>query len=90
VIDDVPESSTHRRGAFNPLVPPPSPPMPLVSLEQLLASQNAIMQRLAAIDERRVGQTQQHQQPQESSYFDFLAMQPPLFAEMTDLLEANH
>jgi hypothetical protein len=48
------------------------------------------MQRLAAIDERQVGQTQQHQQPQESSDFHFLAMQPPLFAETTDLLEDNH
>jgi hypothetical protein len=39
---------------FNPLSRgiPPSPPMPLVSLEQLLASQNDIMQRLAEIDER--------------------------------------
>jgi hypothetical protein len=53
--------------------------MPPVSLEQLLASQNAIMQRLAAIDE-----------PQESSYFDFLVTQPPLFTETTDPLEANH
>jgi hypothetical protein len=90
VIDDVPESSTHRRGAFRPPVPPPSPPIPLVSLEQLLASQNAMMQRLVAIDERQVGQTQQHQQPQESYYFDFLATQPSLFTEMIDPLEANH
>jgi hypothetical protein len=59
-FDDVPESST-RCGAFHPPVPSPSPPIPPMSLEQLLASQNAIMQRLAAIDERQVGQTQQHQ-----------------------------
>jgi hypothetical protein len=90
MIDDVPESSTCRHGTSRPPVPPPSPPMPLVSIEQLLASQNAIMQRLAAIDERQAGQTQQHQQPQESSYFDFLAMQPSLFTETTDSLEANH
>jgi hypothetical protein len=64
--------------------------MPPVSLEQLLASQNAIIQSLAAMDECQAGQTQQHQQPQESSYFDFLATQPPLFAEKTDPLEANH
>jgi hypothetical protein len=52
VFDDVPESSTRRRGAFRAPVPPPSPPMPPVSLEQLLALQNAIMQRLSDIDER--------------------------------------
>jgi hypothetical protein len=43
MIDDVPKSSTRRRGVFRPPVPPPSPLMPPVSLEQLLASQNAIM-----------------------------------------------
>jgi hypothetical protein len=90
VYDDVPESSTRYRGAFRPLVPPPSPPMPLVGLEQLLAPLNAIVQKLAAIDERQAGQSQSHQQPQESSYFDFLATQPLKFAEATDPLEANH
>jgi hypothetical protein len=49
VYDDVLESSTRRHGAFGPFVPPPSPPIPPVSPEQLLASQNAIMQRLAGI-----------------------------------------
>jgi hypothetical protein len=29
-------------------------------------------------------------QPQDSSYLDFLATQPPVFTEMTDPLEANH
>jgi hypothetical protein len=37
-----------------------------------------------------VGQSQQHHQPQESSYFDFLATQPPEFIETTDPLDANH
>jgi hypothetical protein len=90
VCDDIPEFSTRHRGTFLPPVPPPSPPMPLVSLEQLLASHNAIMQRLAAIDKRQAGQTQQHQQPQESSYFNFLGTQPPLFTKTIDPLEANH
>jgi hypothetical protein len=75
-------------GAFHPPEPPPSPPVPPASLEQLLALLNAIVQRLIVIDERQVGQSQ-HQQPQES-HFDFLATQPPKFAEMTDPLEANH
>jgi hypothetical protein len=47
------------------------------------------MQRLAEIDERQAGQSQQHQEPQESSYLNFLATQPPEFTETTDPLEAN-
>jgi hypothetical protein len=89
VYDDVPESSTRHRGAFRPPVPPPSPLMPLASLEQLLAPLNVIVQSLVAIDERQAGQSR-HQQPQESSYFDFLATQPPKFTETTNPLEANH
>jgi hypothetical protein len=87
--DDVPELSTHHRGAFHPPVPPPSPLTPPVSLEQLLVPLNAIMQRLAVMDERQVGQSH-HQQPRESTYFDFLATQPPEFTETMDPLEANH
>jgi hypothetical protein len=49
VFDDVLESSTRRRGAFRPPVPSPSPLMPPVSLEQLLAPLNAIVQRLVEI-----------------------------------------
>jgi hypothetical protein len=60
------------------------------SLRQGLAPPNVIIQKLAAIDERQTGQSQPHQQPQESSYFDFLATQPPGYAEVTDPLEANH
>jgi hypothetical protein len=87
--DEVPESSNCRRGAFHPPEPPPSPPTPPPSIEQLLAPLNAIMQRLTTIDERQAGQSQQYQQLQES-YFDFLATQPPEFAETIDPLEANH
>jgi hypothetical protein len=90
MYDDVPESSTHHRGTFRPPVPPPSPPMPLVSLEQLLAPLNTIVQRLTTIDEYQVGCSKRHQQPLESSYHDFLATHPPEFSETTDLLEANH
>jgi hypothetical protein len=89
VYDDVPESSTHRRGAFHPLVPSPSPPMPPASLEKLLAPLNAIMQSLAAIDEHQAEQSQ-HQQSQESSYFDFLATQLLEFTKTIYLLQANH
>jgi hypothetical protein len=90
VYDDVPKSSTHHRGTFHPTVPLPSPSVQPVSLEQLLAPLNAIVQRLTAIDERQAVQSQHHQQPQESSYFDFLVTQPLEFAETTNPLEANH
>jgi hypothetical protein len=90
VLDDVPESSTHRHGTLRPPVPMPSPLTSPVSLEQLLASQNAIMQRLAEIGECQVGHSQHHQQPQNSSYLDILATHPPVFVETTDPLEANH
>jgi hypothetical protein len=88
--DDVPESSTSRHGAFRRPMPPPSPPMPPVSLEQLLTSLNAIMLRFVEIGECQAGRSQQQQQSQESSYFDFLATQPLEFTVMTDPLEANH
>jgi hypothetical protein len=78
MYDDAPESSTRRHGAFRPPVPPPSPPMPPVSLERQLASQNAIMERLAEIDERQLGRSQQCPQSQESFYLDFLCDIPPL------------
>jgi hypothetical protein len=61
-----------------------------VSLEQLLALLDAIMQRLTTINEHQVGQSQHHQQTQESSYLDFLATKPPKFIKTTDPLEANH
>jgi hypothetical protein len=73
MYDDVPESSTHHRGTFHSPVPPPSPLVPPVSLKQLLAPLNAIVQRLAAIDERQAVQSQPHLQHQVSSYFDFVA-----------------
>jgi hypothetical protein len=90
MYDDVPESSTRCHGTFSLPVPPPSPPTPPVSLEQLLAPLNAIMQRLAAIDEHQAGRLEQHQQPPESFHLDFLATHPLEFAETTDLLKANH
>jgi hypothetical protein len=89
VYDDVPESSTYHRGIFHAPVALPSPPTSPGSLEQLLAPLNAIVQRLATIDEHQAGQSQ-YQQPQNSSYLDFLAAQPPEFTKTTDPLEANH
>jgi hypothetical protein len=60
-ILDIPEGSVGRghdqvpRGSA-----PPPPPHPLVSLEQLLATQNDLMRRLVENDERRGAE---HQQP---------------------------
>jgi hypothetical protein len=90
VYDDVPEFSTRCHGTFHPPVPPSSPPTHPVSLEQLLAPLNAIVQKLAAIDERQAGQSQPYQPSQESSYFDFLATLPPEFTEAMDPLEASN
>jgi hypothetical protein len=70
-LTQVLESSNHHRGAFHPHVPSLSPLMPPASLKQLLTPLNAIVQKLTAIDEQQAGQSQHHQQPQESSYFNF-------------------
>jgi hypothetical protein len=70
---------------------PPPPPRPLVSLEQLLATQNDLMRRLVENDERHGAERQQHRhQERDSSYSDFLATHPPVFADATDPLEADN
>jgi hypothetical protein len=48
------------------------------------------MRRLVEHDERRGAEHQQPQhQERDSSYSDFLATQPPVFADATNPLEAN-
>jgi hypothetical protein len=67
-----------------------APPPPPVSLEQLLATQNELMRSLIQNDERRGTERQQpHHQERDSSYSDFLATHPPIFADATDPLEAD-
>jgi hypothetical protein len=67
-----------------------APPPPPVSLEQLLATQNDLMRRLIENDERRGAEHQQPQhQERDSSYSDFLATNPPVFADVTKPLEAD-
>jgi hypothetical protein len=83
---DSPEGSVKRgRGQVPRGSAPPPPPRPPVSLEQLLATQNDLMRRLIENDEHR---GVEHQQPQhqkrDSSYLDFLATHPPVFADATD------
>jgi hypothetical protein len=95
---DVPESSNAHAGAVtNELrnaargtLPPPLPPPPLVSLEQMLAMQNELMrvliENLVQCEVRLP-----HRQPGvEIFYTDFLTTHPPMFAEAVDPLEADN
>jgi hypothetical protein len=67
-----------------------APPPPPVSPEQLLATQNDLMRRLVENDERRGAEHQQpRHQERDSSYSDFLATHPSVFADATDPLEAD-
>jgi hypothetical protein len=68
-----------------------APPPPPVSLEQLLATQNELMRRLIENDEHRGTERQQpRHQERDSSYLDFLATHPPVFADAADPLEADN
>jgi hypothetical protein len=90
-ILDIPEGSIRRgRGQVPRGSAPPPPPRPPVSLEQLLATQNDLMRRLVENDERRGAELQQpRHQERDSSYSDFLATHPPVFADATNPLEAD-
>jgi hypothetical protein len=69
---------------------PPPPPHPPVSLEQLLATQNDLMRRVVENDECRGAECwQPRHQEWDSSYSDFLATHPPVFANATDPLEVD-
>jgi hypothetical protein len=66
-------------------------PPPHVSLEQLLATQNDLMRGLIENDERHGAERQQpRHQERDSSYSDFLATHPPVFADAIDPLEADN
>jgi hypothetical protein len=67
-----------------------APPPPPVSLEKLLAMQNDLMRRLVENDEHHGAKRQQpRHQERDSSYSDFLATHPPVFADAIDPLEAD-
>jgi hypothetical protein len=67
-----------------------APPPPPVSQEQLLATKNDLMRRLVENDERRGAEWQQpRHQERDSSYSDFLATHPLVFADAIDPLEAD-
>jgi hypothetical protein len=85
-ILDIPKGSVGRGQVPRGGAPPPPP----VSLEQLLATQNELMRRLIENDERCGTEHQQpRHQERDSSYLDFLATHPPVFADATDPLEAG-
>jgi hypothetical protein len=70
---------------------PTSTTPPPISLEQLLATQNDLMRRLVENDEHHGTECQQpRHQEGDSSYSDFLATHPPVFANSTDPLEADN
>jgi hypothetical protein len=82
-ILDIPEGSAGR-GRGN------APPCPPVSLEQLPAMQNDLMRRLVENDEHHGAERQQpRHQESDSSYLDFLATHPLVFADATNPLEAG-
>jgi hypothetical protein len=87
-ILDIPEGSVGR--GCGQVARGGAPPPPPVSLEQLLATQNDLMRRLMENDACRGTEHQQpHHQERDSSYLDFLATHPPVFADATDPLEAD-
>jgi hypothetical protein len=90
-ILDIPEGSVlHGRGQVPHGGAPPPPPHPPVSLKELLATHNYLM-RLVENNKRRGAEHQQPRyQERDSSYLDFLATHPPIFADATDPLEADN
>jgi hypothetical protein len=87
-ILDIPEGSIGRGCVQVPCggAPPPSP----VSLGQLLAMQNDLIRRLVENDEHHgVERQQPRHQGRDSSYLDFLATHPPVFADATNPLEVD-
>jgi hypothetical protein len=90
-ILNIPEGSVRRGCGHVPRggapCPPPRPP---VSLEQLLATQNDLMRRLVENDKCRGAEHHQpRHQERDSSYSNFLATHPTVFADATDPLEAD-
>jgi hypothetical protein len=90
-ILEIPEGSIgHGHGQVPHGGAPPPSPHPPIRLEQLLAMQNDLMRRLVENDKRRGAERQQAQhQERDSSYSDFLATHPPLFADTTGPLEVD-
>jgi hypothetical protein len=91
---DIPEGSAPRgRGRGQPPCgnAPLPPPHPLVSLEQLLATQNELMTLLIQNKTRCGAEHPQHPRHQDmnTSYLEFLVTHPPLFFGGKDPLEVD-
>jgi hypothetical protein len=69
---------------------PPAPPPPLVSLEQLLATQNELMRVLTKNLVQRELHLPHHQPGVEISYTNFLVMHPLKFAKATGPLGVDN
>jgi hypothetical protein len=84
LIINIQEGSVrHRCGQAPPARSP-------VSLEQLLATQNDLMRRLAENNERCGAECHQpRHQERDLSYSDFLATHSPVFADAINPLEAD-
>jgi hypothetical protein len=95
---DAPEPSNARAGeatnelhnAAHGIPPPPPPPPPPVSLEQLLATQNELMRVLIENHVQHEVRSPHRQPGVETSYINFLATHPLMFAEAIDPLEADN
>jgi hypothetical protein len=95
---DVLESSNARSGAATNELrdaacgtpPPPPPPLQPVSIEHVLAMQNELMRVLMENLVQREVRLPHCQPGVETSYTDFLAMHPLMFAEATVLLGADN
>jgi hypothetical protein len=82
-ILDIPEGSIGRGHGQVPHGG--APPPPHVSLEQLIATQNDLMRRVVENDEHRGAERQQpRHQERDSSFSDFLATHPLIFADVTN------
>jgi hypothetical protein len=93
---DIPEPSAGRgqvpRAPLHGKAPPPQPLYPLVSLEQLLATQNELIRMLMENDARSGAGHPKHpcHQDMDSLYSDFLETHPLFYSEMTDPLEVDN
>jgi hypothetical protein len=78
------------RGIAPTSPPPPMPPPPPMSIKQLLATQNELMQVLMENLTHRGGHQPHHPPVLDSCYTNFLVTHPPTFAEVSNPLEADN
>jgi hypothetical protein len=91
-ILDIPEGSAGRGCCQAPRGnAPPSLPHAPVSLEQLLATHNNLMCLIVQNEMRHLAdRLKPRHQDRDSSYSNFVATHPPVFADATDPLDADN